>query len=272
MKIDDIIEIYDLIASRGANSSSRKIMPSVRKEALATALNKNGLIKVAFDTRRINQEIEYIPRRGLQNYHRSEDLISDSISNKIQAFTKLTKILDQLKLEYGREPEWQDSYTRVLSSAINKGLRLDQNDNDYSDAQPSVGSFDYLEELIHVRYRLTVDNLMSMSDFDLRNIILKKDDLLIKGGKAQSYLSDDKNISKNSYDQIIDKMLNTMAKTTVSTKDNLVSQLFDIKATKDCPEIERTVTITIKDKMIDPTLQMEKVAIEENYKNKETKL
>ena len=45
----------------------------------------NKLIaKLAFDTRRINQETTYIPRRNLQNYHRSAEFIDDEMAIKNQ--------------------------------------------------------------------------------------------------------------------------------------------------------------------------------------------
>lgn len=243
MKIDDITEIYDLIASSRASASSRKIMPSVRKDALATALNKNGLVKVAFDTRRVNQETEYIPRRGLQNYHRSEKFISDDIALKIEAFKKLTSVLEPLRLKYGREPEWQDSYTRILDSAIAKGLRTEQNDGDFSDVQPSMGSLAYLEELLYVRYRLTTDSLINLSSEDLSNIILNKDDLLSKMTVTSPPISITSDLPKFGYEQMMNKMLETMAQM-ISTNKTQEIKMPEIQTSKD--NAEKNITITIK--------------------------
>lgn len=264
MKIDEILEIYGLIANGSSNIAIRKQTNAIRKKALLSASTPGTIIKNAFDTRRINQETDYIPRRGLQNYHRSEKFISDEIAIKIQAFTKLNKVLLELKLEFGKQPEWQDSYTRVLASSIQKGLRTDQSDGDFSDAQPSMGSFAYLEELLYVRYRLTTDNLLSMANSDLRNCILKKDELLVSGGHQDNYIITPSDVNKYSYDHMVDKMLATMATVMTQFKppqaeDTLTSKLFDVKATKDNPEIERTVTITIKDKIAD---KMEKSGVE----------
>ena len=256
MKLDTVLEIYELISSGTEDVLTRKLCTIMRKQEFK--LFNANLIKNAFDTRRIDQETTYNPRRGLQNYHRSEPFISQGMSEKIKAFSKLSAVLDQIKLEYGRESEWQDSYVRVLSSAVHKGLRTVQADGDYSDAQPSMASLAYLEELMYVRYRLTADSLMTMAEQDLRNAILSKDELLTNGGNFNMSSSPiiPSDVSKYSYDHMMEKMLSTVAQVISQMKpqDDLTSKLFDVKATKDSPDIERTVTINIKDK-INPTLE-----------------
>lgn len=255
----DVSELYNLISRGAQNVPARKQAMSLRKAALESISLGQGFTKQAFDTRRINQETDYIPRRGLQSYHKSEKFISDAMAMKVQAFAKLAKLLDQLKLEYGREPEWQESYTRVLNAAINKSLRTEQTDEDFSDSQPSMASLSYLEELMYVRYRLTPEGIMSMSDENLRAAILNKDELLVRQGISNPTRPREitpSDVSKYSYDQMMEKMLSTMAQVMSAYKppqpdDNLTSKLFDVKATKDSPEIERTVTITIKDKIAD---------------------
>lgn len=248
MKLNTVSEIYELISRGTKNVPDRKESIKSRKHILAK-LSNNGFVKQAFDTRRIDQETEYNPRRGLQNYLRSESFVSESISKKVMAFTKLANLLDKLKLEYGKEPEWQDSYTRVLHSAINKGLKNTETQNDYSDAQPSMASLDYLDELIDVRYRLNCDNLIAMSETDLRAAILKKDDLLTKKAILLQGEISPTEVSNNSYDSMVDKMLKTMAQ--VMHKDDLASKLFDVKATSDGKGIERTITIKIRDEVLD---------------------
>ena len=46
----------------------------LRVEAIKSSVNK-PLTKIAFDTRRIDQENDYNPRQNLQYYHRSEPFI-----------------------------------------------------------------------------------------------------------------------------------------------------------------------------------------------------
>lgn len=270
MKFDTITEIYDLVSSGMEQVHSRQQSSSLRKKLLTSiASNNSEMIKVAFDTRRVNQETDYIPRRGLQNYHRSEKFISDTMMEKIQAFSRLATVLNKLKNEYGKEPEWQDSYTRVLSAAIDKGLRKYQSDSDYSEMQPSVGSLDYLQELMYVRYRITPDDLLVMSEQKLCQALLDKDEALLR--KGAPYIISPSNINKYTYDQMLDTVISKaqenespreifepshVSQPISHTEDNLV-KLFDVKATKDTPDVERTVTITIKDKIND---RIEKLA------------
>ena len=272
------------LSKRASNLALRQETHALRYAMFSSVLS-GGFTKLAFDTRRINQETEYNPRRGLQNYNRSDKFLSDNIVNKIQAYTKLAELLNQLKVEYGREPEWQDSYTRILTAAVDNGLRTVQADGDFSDCQPSIGSLDYLDELIYVRYRLTTDGIMGMSEENLRKSILSKDDQLVRQGISNTMGFSNANtppdMSKNNYDGMVEKMLATLAQVMTSYKppmpdDNLTSKLFDIKATKDSPEVERTVTITIKDKMVnelnktglEPTIN-KKVAIKDTDDNAE---
>lgn len=227
-----ILELYQLI-SEGTNSiPDRKKSFELRKSAFQS-YSSSGLTKLAFDTRRINQEIEYNPRRGLQNYHRSEQFISEAISQKLTNFAKLKKVLQSLKEQYEKEPEWQDSYARVLLSTLNKGLRTDQVDGDYTEVQPGVGSLDYIEELLYVRYRLHLDNLSKLSESELKKIILDKDEELTRKDVNHAVEITKNDVATQSYDSLMDKLFG------------------GVKATKDNPSVERTVTITIKDSYID---------------------
>lgn len=269
MKSSTIAEIYDLISAGMENTLSRQQSFSLRKKALLKFSKEQEIVKVAFDTRRVNQEVDYIPRRGLQNYHRSEQFISDAMMVKIQSFSRLASILEILKSKYGKEPEWQDSYTRVLHAAVEKGLRKNQSDGDFSEMQPSVGSLDYLQELMYVRYRLTPEDLSTMSEQQLCTAVLNKDENLLH--KGSSYIIPPSSINKYTYDQMVDTVIAKaelpleykrnietpiVAPQPVVAEDNL-SRLFNVKATKDMPDVERTVTITIKDKIHD---RIEKLA------------
>jgi hypothetical protein len=259
MKLEELIEVYSLISRGVENISARQEAQSVRKVAFAS-LSNQGLTKVAFDTRRVNQETDFIPRRGLQNYHRSEQFVSEAVFHKITAFNKLNGVLDQLKADLGKEPEWQDSYARVLSSAIQKSLRTDQSDGDFSDAQPSMASLAYLEELLYVRYRLTPESLLTMSEDQLRLTILKKDELLLRREANIDFTPKPTaeitpaDVAKFSYEQMMEKMLMTMAQMMNSQKLVPEAQLPIVK--EDKPQTvnlknsnsdnDRTITITIK--------------------------
>lgn len=230
MKIDDISEIYDLISGGMENISSRNRSISLRNAALSES---TSIKKFAFDTRKIDQETEYNPRRGLQYYNRSEEYITENMSNKLKNLAKLKDTLTDLKKVFGKEREWQDSNARILLSTLDKALRTDQKDGEYTDAQPSVGSIDYIEELLHVRYRLTHDNLSKMASSELKKIILSKDEELTRRDINHDVEITKADAGNKNYDMLIDKLFG------------------GVKVSEDGKAVERTVTITIRDSVID---------------------
>ncbi len=230
MTIEIFIEIFGEIVEGTKNHSTHKASTAMRQAHLKAMLNP-GIVKVAFDSRRINQETEFNPRRGLQFYNRSDSFISEGVASKMKNFHKLKAALEILKNKYGRKPDWQDSYARVLLNSLDAALRTNQQDGDYTDNQPGVGSFSYLEEMIYVRYRLTVDDLTNMSEEEL----------------IKSLLSKDQDLTKDVNNAEI-----TRTEAGSQPYDSLIEKLFGgIKATKENPEVERTVTITIKDKFVE---------------------
>ncbi len=230
MKLDHISELYHLISKGTENIPARKQALKLRKAGLNGQLSGQGFNKVAFDTRRIDQETEYNPRRGLQNYNRSEAFLSEALGEKLKNFAKLRNILEGLKKEYGKEHEWQDSNARVLLSTLDKGLRIEQRDGDFSSSQPAQGSLDYIEELLHVRYRLGFDELNKLGETDLRKVILSKDEELTRKDVNQSLEITKSDVRSQGYDTLLEK-------------------LFDgCRASAENPDIERTITITIRDK------------------------
>ncbi len=225
----EVLELYDLISRGTKDVPSRKVSMHLRKSGIDSAVNERGFKKLAFDTRRIDQETAFIPRRGLQNYNRSESFLSEAMSQKVQNFNKLRSALTGLKEVYGKEPEWQDSNARVLLNTVENSLRISTNDGDFTEHQPGVGSFDYLEELLHVRYRLAFDDLVRLGEIDLQKVILKKDEELTRKN-ANSLEITKKDVITKGYDSLIEKLFE------------------GCKASADNPDVERTITITIRDK------------------------
>ena len=276
MKINEITEIFDLISEANSNNETRSILTLARRNHIKDLIN-NEIKKVAFDTRRINEETQYNPRRGLQNYHRSEPFISEAIAQKLTSFGRLRKVVKSLENKFGREPEWGDSYARVLLSTLDKGLRVNEKDGDFSAEQPSVGSLDYIQQLLHLRYRLTSEDITRLSEDELRSRILGRDEELLY---KQAYLgmsyepqvvktTEQKNepasyvVAKNEpilvkterqldSEFMVARNDSYISRREVMTKDydSLVDKLFgNVKASKENPEVERAVTITIKEKV-----------------------
>lgn len=230
MKLDTISELYRLISAGIEGVPARKQSIQLRKAGLDACLSGNGFTKLAFDTRRIDQETEYNPRRGLQNYNRSEAFLSEALSQKLVNFAKLRRVLESLRLEFGKEHEWQDSNARILLSTLNSGLRTSTEDGDFTSAQPSQGSLDYIEELLHVRYRLSFDDLVRLGETDLKRVILAKDEELTRKDVKQALMITKGDVTTQSYDSLIEKLLD------------------GCKASAENPDVERTITITVRDK------------------------
>lgn len=226
MSIKKFAEIYCDIAE-ATKSTFNKEGSELRLSGLRA---HSGLVKLAFDSRRIDQETEFNPRRGLQFYNRSDAFISQAVAQRIDTFKHLKSILEDFKSKFGRKPEWQDSYLRVLLNFLDRGLRTVQQDGDYTDNQPGVGSFDYIEEMLYVRYRLTVDQLSTMSDEDIKKALLSKDEELFKDVNSAVEITRS-DVGTQPYDTLLEKLFG------------------GIKATKENPEVERTITITIKDSL-----------------------
>jgi hypothetical protein len=231
MSLLEVTELYNLISRGSQDVISRKQSRQLRKVALETTVAGQGFTKMAFDTRRIDQETEYNPRRGLQNYNRSEAFLSEGLAQRVKNFAKLRNSLNALKNVYGREHEWQDSNARILLTAVDKGMRTGIDDGDFAaQNQPGVGSFDYLEELLNVRYRLSHDDLTRMSETELTKVILTKDADLTNKDVKQALEITKSDVASKGYDSLIEK-------------------LFDgCKASADNPDVERTITITIRDR------------------------
>ena len=232
MNLDIISDLYHLISKGTCEIPSRQTSIRLRAAGLQSIASGKGFNKVAFDTRRIDQETEFNPRRGLQNYNRSEAFLSQAMGNKIISLAKLRNALLSLQDKYGHEHEWQDSNARVLLSTLDKGLRTIQKDGDYTEAQQGVGSLDYIEELLHVRYRLGFDDLVRLGETDLQKVILSKDEDLIRKDVNRALHITKHDVASQSYDTLMEKLFG------------------NVRASKENPEIERTVTITIKDKFV----------------------
>lgn len=192
-----------------------------------------SLTKVAFDTRRINQETEYNPRHNIQYYHRSEGFIEKDTAAMIKTFAKLKNVVDQIKHKYIGNPEWLDSYCRILSASLDRILRDNQQDADYF--KPHL---DYLEELLDMRYRLKLSDIETFGEEKLQGIILGKDEKL-----AHTLI----------YNEPLNKNSNAPAMDSINT---LLTQLLGpVKASDDNKSVERSITITIRDTVLDKIIK-----------------
>ena len=216
-----------------------QIRHSIRKRAYFShfrhqRLAPPKLVKVAFDTRRVNQNLDFNPRRNLQYYQRSEPYMDAQTADKVQLFFKVKIAADLIREQFLGEPDWLDSHTRILCNALDETLRIDQKDFDYS-----YSRLGYLEELLYVRYRLRPEDILRHSQDELRDIFFKKDERLVHRGVFVNYKQD---LTKKGNPEVLAS----------SDLDLLVDRLFgNTKISKDNKDVERSVHITIRDRIID---------------------
>lgn len=194
-----------------------------------------GFVKNAFDTRRTDPT-ERNPRSNLQYWTRSASFTPEEDQRQIDAFSKLVAPLVEIKKCYDGEQDYFKSFARELHDNVNRVLRLDIKDGDTHYSQ-----LNYLEQLLFARYRLSIDNILSMGEIELKNRILEKDETLMKRGVTVS-----KEQIKNSFSGDVSK--NGMA-----TQDSIINAIFGNNQLRREGEktVERTITITIKDNVID---------------------
>lgn len=232
------------------NPEPNTIERSARVAALNSIASPKPIIKQAFDTRRIDQETQRNPRQNLQYWNRSDQFIDEDTQNKINVYSKLMEVLDNIKKSYGTQPEYHESYARVLHENVERALRLKIGDQDIFAPQLA-----YLDQLIFARYRLTPDDIVKNSSFDLRDKILAKDENLIRRG---AYLNST-NIEKNSLDKnALSTNGNMQVPYVIANQNPVVIQdalgkLFEQPMQRKAGEkiVERTITITIRDEVKD---------------------
>jgi hypothetical protein len=227
---------------------SREEDRSISRDARIAAMKTLGetnpigpITKLSFDTRRTDQEHERNPRRNLQYYHRADEFLDEDTNDKLNKLSSLMRVLVDIKRDFGAEPEWFDSYARQLYSQVERALRVKQGDLDIHKPQLS-----YLEQLIYARYRLTMDDLKSLSGADLRAKILKKDEALVKRG---SYLKEI-GVDPENQNIVID---NNTTGNVQTTQESIVNAIFGSNNLRKGGErtVERTITIKIVDNVID---------------------
>ena len=171
-KLVPAIRHYVIKSSDEPQSISR----SARLAALGLMQPKQ-IVKNAFDTRRIDQELQRNPRTSTQFYHRSDPFISEGAQERINLYSKLVKVTADIKNDFEREPEYHESYARVLHGHLERALRLDIGDQDIFEPQLA-----YINQILFARYRLTDEEIVKSSHVELRDRILAKDEALLKRG------------------------------------------------------------------------------------------
>lgn len=196
------------------------------------------ITKIAFDTRKFNSETERNPRSNLQNYHSSAKMLEDEDIKKIEILSKLIDPIQEIKNMYEKDPDWQDSYSRILLDNLDKTLLINQKELDIFGPQ-----LEYLMQILYLRYRLTQEDILSKTKDELKHIILSKDEKLLKKASVHQVL-----LQKQAPALSNNKQINND-----STQNAIINAIFGNNNIRKDGEktVERTITITIKDSVID---------------------
>ena len=222
---------YKITSSTEAYGITR----SARKAAFMRLHSETPIRKYAFDTRTIDQDSDRNPRHNLQYYNRSQQYIDEQDQKRLEAFARLIRPLQEIDDKFGTHPEYFDSYARKLKDNINSILKVSS--SNFNVFRPQM---DYLEQLLYARYRISTEDLEKMSSTMLKERILSKDEDLLKRGSFMHIVNGDET-----------KQQTKIFKDGNETNNDLIKALFGSTRKNDEKTTERTITITIRDSVIE---------------------
>jgi len=117
-----IKEIFEDIEGKNKRSARQSVLDNIIFN-IVSAKEDAGFKKVAFDTRRTDQETERNPRSNLQYWHRSAEFIDSEDQKKVVTFAKLIKPLTTIREKFGNQPEYHNSYSRILLETVERTLK-----------------------------------------------------------------------------------------------------------------------------------------------------
>lgn len=193
-------------------------------------VNPSGIIKLAFDTRRINQDEERNPRSNLQYWHRQDPFITPELQIRIDRLAAVMVPLQEIKSAYSADPNWHSSYVRKLAEDFERILRVREADSDIVESQIS-----YLEQLLNVRYQLTTERLDKVSAEEFKSAVMTKDEDLLKVGMRRHQPIKEATITKDGLD--------------TQTGQSIINAIFGNNQIRRDGEktVTRTITISITD-------------------------
>jgi len=196
------------------------------------ATPQTPITKLAFDTRRIDPKARN-PRGNLQNWKRSAPFVTNDDKEKLGKFGKVFIATKELKTELEGQQGWFDSFARLLYDTLHRTLRKKQGTVEISQPQ-----FSYLEQLLFNRYRISMEDVESLSNSELQKRILSKDEELLE--QAQSLRKDGKIPSDL---QTFSKEIKEESASAKEIVNNLFKKITSGNGT-------RTITITISNQEV----------------------
>jgi len=227
-----------------SSTESCGIARSARRAAFLRLSSEAPIRKYAFDARKTDQETERNPRHNFQNYNRSQQYIDEEDQRRLEAFAHLVGPLEAIKDKFGTSPEYFHSYARRLHESVKSILRVRESDMDIFRPQ-----MDYLEQLLYARYRISTEDLEKMGSDKLKEKILSKDEDLLKRGSFMHITGDPKGNNEKRANVSMVKDGDQVG----LTQDSIVNAIFGNNKLRREGEksVERTITITIRDEVID---------------------
>lgn len=260
--IDNLVDDLVAYAHNDATIPSKRIYKvaisrehnSIQRDARSAAMRSIGdtipsIKKIAFDTRRINQQTQRIPRPNLQYWNRSQQFVDDECENSVKALSNLLKPLENIKIKYGHHPEYFQSYARSLHDSVKRAVKVSGDNLEIFKPQ-----LDYLEQLVFARYRLSMEDLEKLSTEVIYDRIIKRDEELIRRDAYLRATSNETEITVESEPKKSNNViLKDSDKTGGLTQDSIVNAIFgNNKIRRDGEKkVERTITITIRDEVVD---------------------
>ena len=102
--------------------------------------------------------------------------------------------------------------------------------------------FDYLDELLYLRYRLASADIERLPEEEIKNVLLSRDEKLMHKSLYANYRPKDQ-ISKTS-----DQPMPIIRQPSFVQEDSLMEKLFgNVKANKENKNVKRSINITIAD-------------------------
>ena len=248
--IEKMVDDYDFYRKNGDKCPKNQTFKFISRDenlgvkrtarmAALSSLDTPPITKVAFDTRRVDQEKSRNPRTSFQYWHRSQPFIDEDDNKKIETFGKLRDVTDDIKKDFGTDPEWFESYARQLHDTLTRSMRIKQGDLDIFRPQLS-----YLEQLVYARYRLSMEDINTLPKDELKKRILSKDENLLGRGEY---------IKRTGGFAVDGKKQDIVVDGKATTQQAIVDAIFGNNNFRKDGEktVERTITITVRDHVID---------------------
>jgi hypothetical protein len=111
--LEKLVEDYNFYKSNGERCPKNQTFRFISREegvginrdariAALAKLSEPAIKKIAFDTRRVDQERTRNPRSNLQYWHRAQPFIDEEDNGKLNIFAKLLRVETALKAIWGR--------------------------------------------------------------------------------------------------------------------------------------------------------------------------